>query len=63
MLYSLLPSALLGIGALFILRYSLDQQKVADIQLELAKARTLQKQFAFNHVRPGKSTHIGEGLL
>lgn len=49
MLYSLLPSALLGIGALFILRYSINQHKVIAIQLELTRAQTLQKQFAFNH--------------
>ncbi|OEU83152.1 MAG: hypothetical protein BA865_15910 [Desulfobacterales bacterium S5133MH4] len=58
MLYSLLPSALLGIGALFIMRYSLDQHKVIAIQLELAKAQTLQKQFVFNHdLQDSKPTH------
>lgn len=50
MLYSLLPSALLSIGALFILRYSLNQPKVTAIQLELTRVRTSQKQ-------SGKSSH------
>jgi hypothetical protein len=49
---------LLGIGALFILRYSINQHKVIAIQLELTRAQTLQKQFVFNHdLQDSKPTH------
>ena len=44
MLYSLLPSALLIVAAFLILRYSLDQKKITDIQLQLSKSRNSQKQ-------------------
>ena len=58
MLYSLLPSALLVIGALFSLRYSIDHHKVTVIQLKLSKARILQKQLAFYHdLQSGKPAH------
>jgi GPH family glycoside/pentoside/hexuronide:cation symporter len=41
MLYSVLPSILLIMAAVFILRYSLDKEKVASIQRELAKSPEL----------------------
>ena len=39
MLYSLLPSVLLAVAAFLILRYSLNQNKIAAIQLQLDKSR------------------------
>lgn len=39
MLYSLLPSALLAVAAFIILRYSLDQNKIEAIRLQLNKKR------------------------
>ncbi len=57
MLYSLLPFALLTVAALVILRYSLDQSKVAAIQLELAERHTLRKRYASEHyLQPCKPT-------
>ena len=42
MLYSLLPSVLLAVAAFLILRYSLNQNKIASIQLQLDKSHKSQ---------------------